>query len=91
MHLCAGHAVNLCGGDDHLVHDQLEPYLWPLIVLQTNEMKTIELVVASLATAYTPDYGLIMVANVLATFPQFWSSSCSSAALSKACWAASNR
>jgi lactose/L-arabinose transport system permease protein len=44
-------------------------YLWPLIVLQTNEMKTIQLVVASLATAYTPDYGLIMVANVLATLP----------------------
>lgn len=32
-------------------------YLWPLIVLQTNEMKTITLTVASLATAYTPDYG----------------------------------
>ena len=44
-------------------------YLWPLIVLQTNEMKTITLVVASLASAYTPDYGLIMVANVLATLP----------------------
>lgn len=44
-------------------------YLWPLIVLQTNDMKTIQLVVASLATAYTPDYGLIMVANVLATLP----------------------
>ena len=44
-------------------------YLWPLIVLQTNEMKTIVLVVASLASAYTPDYGLIMFANVLATLP----------------------
>jgi lactose/L-arabinose transport system permease protein len=44
-------------------------YLWPLIVLQTNEMKTITLVVASLASAYTPDYGLIMVANVMATLP----------------------
>lgn len=44
-------------------------YLWPLVVLQTNEMKTITLVVASLASAYTPDYGLIMVANVLATLP----------------------
>lgn len=44
-------------------------YLWPLIILQTNDMKTITLVVASLASAYTPDYGLIMVANVLATLP----------------------
>jgi lactose/L-arabinose transport system permease protein len=44
-------------------------YLWPLIVVQTNEMKTITLTVAALATAYTPDYGLIMIANVLATLP----------------------
>lgn len=44
-------------------------YLWPLITLQTNEMKTMTLVVASLASAYTPDYGVIMVANVLATLP----------------------
>ena len=44
-------------------------YLWPLIVLQTNEMKTITLVVASLGSAYTPDYGLIMVATVIATLP----------------------
>ena len=44
-------------------------YLWPLMVVQKNEMKTITLEVASLATAYTPDYGLIMIANVLATLP----------------------
>lgn len=44
-------------------------YLWPLMVVQTNEMKTITLEVASLASAYTPDYGLIMIANVLATLP----------------------
>ena len=44
-------------------------YLWPLMVVQTNEMKTITLQLASLASAYTPDYGLIMIANVLATLP----------------------
>jgi lactose/L-arabinose transport system permease protein len=44
-------------------------YLWPLMVVQKNEMKTITLEVASLASAYTPDYGLIMIANVLATLP----------------------
>jgi lactose/L-arabinose transport system permease protein len=44
-------------------------YLWPLIVLQTNEMKTITLVVSSLASAYYPDYGVVMVAAVLATLP----------------------
>jgi len=44
-------------------------YLWPLMVVQKNEMKTVTLQVASLASAYTPDYGLIMIANVLATLP----------------------
>ena len=44
-------------------------YLWPLIVLQTNEMKTITLAVASLLSAYVPDYGVVMVATVLATLP----------------------
>jgi lactose/L-arabinose transport system permease protein len=44
-------------------------YLWPLIVLQTNEMRTIQLVVSSLVSAYNPNYGVVMVAAVLATLP----------------------
>ncbi len=44
-------------------------YLWPLIVLQTNDMKTITLVVSSLTSAYYPDFGVVMVATVLATLP----------------------
>ena len=44
-------------------------YLWPLIVLQTNDKKTITLVVSSLLSGYTPDYGVIMVATVFATLP----------------------
>lgn len=44
-------------------------YLWPLIALQTNEMKTITLAVASLLSAYVPDYGVVMVATTLATLP----------------------
>lgn len=44
-------------------------YLWPLIVLQSNEMKTITLVISSLASAYQPDYGIVMVGTVLATLP----------------------
>lgn len=44
-------------------------YLWPLIVLQTNEMKTITLVISSLASAYYPDFGVVMVGTVLATLP----------------------
>jgi len=44
-------------------------YLWPLIVLQTNEMKTITLVVSSLGSAYYPDYGMVMIGTVIATLP----------------------
>jgi lactose/L-arabinose transport system permease protein len=44
-------------------------YLWPLIVLQTNSMKTITLMVAGLISAYTPDWGVVMVGATLATLP----------------------
>ncbi|MEN9895609.1 MAG: hypothetical protein RIR97_1461, partial [Pseudomonadota bacterium] len=44
-------------------------YLWPLIVLQSNEMKTITLVVSSLSSAYYPDFGVVMIGTVLATVP----------------------
>ncbi len=44
-------------------------YLWPLIVLQTNEMKTMVLTISSLASAYTPDFGVVMVATILTTLP----------------------
>jgi lactose/L-arabinose transport system permease protein len=44
-------------------------YLWPLIVLQTNEKKTITLVIQSLASAYYPDFGVVMVGTILATLP----------------------
>ena len=44
-------------------------YLWPLIVLQTNEKKTVTLVVSALLSAYVPDYGATLFATVLATLP----------------------
>lgn len=44
-------------------------YLWPLIVLQSNDTKTITLVVSSLASAYYPDYGVVMIGTILATLP----------------------
>lgn len=44
-------------------------YLWPLIVLQTNEQKTITLVIQSLSSAYYPEWGVVMVGTVLATLP----------------------
>ncbi|MGV8832063.1 MAG: carbohydrate ABC transporter permease [Devosia sp.] len=44
-------------------------YLWPLIVLQTAENKTITLILSALTSAYTPEYGMILFGTVLATLP----------------------
>ena len=44
-------------------------FLWPLIVLQSPELKTINLVLSSLSSAYFPDFGIIMVGTVVATIP----------------------
>lgn len=44
-------------------------YLWPLIVLNTPENKTLPLVVAALTSSYTPDFGMILAGTVLATLP----------------------
>lgn len=48
---------------------QWNSYLWPLIVLQTNDKKTITLAISSLGTQQLPDYGALMVATILATLP----------------------
>lgn len=44
-------------------------YLWPLIVLQTDNKKTITLLISMLSSAYFPQYGVIMTAIVIATLP----------------------
>ncbi|MGB5444212.1 MAG: carbohydrate ABC transporter permease [Psychromonas sp.] len=44
-------------------------FLWPLIVLQSTDLKTINLVLSSLSSAYFPDFGMIMVGTVVATLP----------------------
>lgn len=44
-------------------------FLWPLIVLQSAELKTINLVLSSLSSAYFPDFGIVMVGTVVATLP----------------------
>lgn len=44
-------------------------YLWPLIVLQSDGKKTLTLAISSLSSAYFPEYGVIMVAIVIATAP----------------------
>lgn len=44
-------------------------YLWPLVMLQTNDKKTLPLVISSLSSAYQPDFGMIMVGIIIATLP----------------------
>ncbi|CQR45954.1 Lactose transport system permease protein LacG [Paraliobacillus sp. PM-2] len=44
-------------------------YLWPLIVLQSPENHTIPLLISTLGAGYSPDYGVIMTAIVIATLP----------------------
>lgn len=44
-------------------------YLWPLIALQSPEKKTVQLIISKLASSYSPDYGLIMIAIVIITIP----------------------
>ncbi|HCW54327.1 MAG TPA: lactose ABC transporter permease [Clostridium sp.] len=44
-------------------------YLWPLLVLQTPEKRTVPLIISNFGSSYSPDYGLIMIAIVIATLP----------------------
>ncbi len=44
-------------------------YLWPLVVLQSPGKLTIPLLISNLGAGYTPDYGVIMTAIVIATLP----------------------
>lgn len=44
-------------------------YLWPLVVLQTPENRTIPILISNLGSSYTPDYGVIMTAIVISTLP----------------------
>ena len=44
-------------------------FLWPLIVLQSEQTKTLTLVISSLSSAYFIDYGVLMCAIIIATLP----------------------
>jgi len=44
-------------------------YMWPLVVLQSPENQTIPLLISNLGSGYSPDYGVIMAAIVIATLP----------------------
>lgn len=44
-------------------------FMWPLIVLQTNDKKTTTLLISFMSSAYVPQYGVIMCAIVISTLP----------------------
>ena len=44
-------------------------FLWPLVSIQSPDKRTLPLVISSLATAYSPDYGMIMVSIIITTIP----------------------
>ena len=44
-------------------------YLWPLIALQSEDKRTLPLVISALGSSYTPDYGMMMTAVVIAPLP----------------------
>lgn len=44
-------------------------YMWPLIVLQSNQKGTMQLLISTMSSAYFPEYGLIMAAILISTLP----------------------
>ncbi|GBG11302.1 lactose ABC transporter permease [Paenibacillus sp. MY03] len=44
-------------------------YLWPLVVLQSPEKRTVPLLISNLGSSYSPDYGVIMTVILIATLP----------------------
>jgi lactose/L-arabinose transport system permease protein len=44
-------------------------YLWPLIIMQSQESRTMPLLLAGITAGYTTDYGLLMLAVTICTLP----------------------
>lgn len=44
-------------------------YMWPLIVLQSNQNATMQLLISNMSSAYFPEYGVIMTAIFISTLP----------------------
>jgi lactose/L-arabinose transport system permease protein len=44
-------------------------YLWPLIIMQSQDSKTMPLLITSLTSGYTTDYGILMLAVSICTLP----------------------
>ena len=59
----------LAAGAIYAFMKQWNNYLWPLIVSQSNESKTLVLMLSSLSSAYYVDYGQLMLGIVLSTLP----------------------
>jgi len=44
-------------------------YLWPKVIMQTNDSMTMPMLTANLMSGYVVDYGMLMVAVLLSTLP----------------------
>lgn len=44
-------------------------YMWPLIALQSENKRTLPLIISAMGSSYTPDYGMIMTAILLSIIP----------------------
>lgn len=44
-------------------------YMWPLIILQSNNKMTLPMMAASISNGYSPDYGALMIILIIATLP----------------------
>jgi lactose/L-arabinose transport system permease protein len=44
-------------------------YLWPLIIMQSQESQTMPLLITGLTAGYTTDYGILMLAVSICTLP----------------------
>lgn len=44
-------------------------YLWPKVIMQTNESMTMPMLTANLISGYVVDYGMLMLAVLLSTLP----------------------
>jgi lactose/L-arabinose transport system permease protein len=49
--------------------NQWNQYLWPLIILQKQESRTMPLMLTGLTAGYTTDYGILMLAVTICTLP----------------------
>jgi lactose/L-arabinose transport system permease protein len=44
-------------------------YLWPLVIIQSSEKRTMTLFISNLASGYNPNFGVVMAGVVVATLP----------------------